>query len=471
MRKYIKYFIILASSIAVLSSSVVEVKGMEVEENVQKNKRKRDDKVGEIEINKKQKLYTGTIWSQKREKGNILLWDNAFNKSLCKELNLKLNSKITREPCKGASDAIVNILKINETPIVVIKYFKDIEKGMKEYNSSDHAYEDLKPNELKMAKIRGALYPRDKRSVVLLSNLAKGKTIYKTLEDNTDKAFQKHVIQSVVQYFAKLHISSWKKETYEELIMKCGKVQKIESKTISQHIQGRLEDKIGPLRDQETFRDLGPIGANSQEKLKEVVDAALLRNKNALKNRKLRLTLIHGDAHLGNLFYHKSGKKWITFRNVTGIDYSTMGSIPGDPAEDIGRFIGSLWTWIAELPPEPEAPTQGFFGSFRSLWTWWSAEKKDLEEKCRRVMEWENMIIKEYIESWRKETSRNTTEEELKKYDELLKNNIEAYKLGYFRYYYNETLSKKPAEQKQEVASLYEESIKPKQESRTCTLF
>lgn len=63
------------------------------------------------------------------------------------------------------------------------------------------------------------------------------------------------------------------------------------------------------------------------------------------------LSMIHEDAHIGNIFYDAQAKS----QRVTFIDYETaLRSFRqnGDPLKDIGFFLGSLWQKVALIRDE-----------------------------------------------------------------------------------------------------------------------
>ncbi|AIL13687.1 hypothetical protein IM40_09665 (plasmid) [Candidatus Paracaedimonas acanthamoebae] len=94
----------------------------------------------------------------------------------------------------------------------------------------------------------------------------------------------------------------------------------------------------------------------------------------------LKLTVTHGDAHAGNFFYETEGlHEVMDHQRVTMIDYETMVRTHnncGDPAEDVGRFLGGLWQIIVRN----------------------STLYPTLKEGYETLLRWENEFIDHYLE-------------------------------------------------------------------------
>lgn len=94
--------------------------------------------------------------------------------------------------------------------------------------------------------------------------------------------------------------------------------------------------------------------------------------------------ITHGDMHVGNLCYKEEGEGSPLHR-LTMIDFSSMkrtyGAI-GDPAQDVGKFLGSIWKEVALCLAQK-------YGDKKSMETWYSI-------LCR----WQEVFLGAYIEAY-----------------------------------------------------------------------
>ncbi len=135
------------------------------------------------------------------------------------------------------------------------------------------------------------------------------------------------------------------------------------------------------------------------------------------------LTITHGDAHGNNFFYDEEDALNLpkdSFQRITMIDFATIirtYSGIGDPAEDVGRFLGSLWDWGVR---------QAFTGS-------------EVYQKIQTLQ-------KEFIDSYLKliKDSKIIKEDHYKKFEKTFKENCNFYKLRYYKVIFNAIKDKDP---------------------------
>lgn len=106
-------------------------------------------------------------------------------------------------------------------------------------------------------------------------------------------------------------------------------------------------------------------------------------------------TITHGDAHRRNFFYNDDRELDLdpkSLKRVTMIDYSsimdTWGNI-GDPAQDVGRFLGSLWDWASE-----EKGQEGLYSVIQGLQrTFLECYKETVKASLNISDDFENIFI------------------------------------------------------------------------------
>ncbi|MGV8948989.1 MAG: hypothetical protein ACOH2E_06485 [Candidatus Paracaedibacter sp.] len=94
--------------------------------------------------------------------------------------------------------------------------------------------------------------------------------------------------------------------------------------------------------------------------------------------------ITHGDMHIGNLCYSKE-LQGLPLHRLTMIDFSSMkrtyGAI-GDPAQDVGKFLGSIWKKVALC----SAQKYGDKGSMETLYS--------------TLYKWQDVFLSAYIEAY-----------------------------------------------------------------------
>ncbi|MBW8308782.1 MAG: hypothetical protein K0M45_03960, partial [Candidatus Paracaedibacteraceae bacterium] len=282
----------------------------------------------------------------------------------------------------GCTNTSVTILSRGPTNVIAIKTFKDteedsssIQEGLKELLYSLIAYHmNPSPSQLKMAKIYDAILCPE-NSLQLIMEGANTYDIHHFLA--TDKA--ESVVKACAQYLAKFHIGNYKKNKTlikgkEYLSHKADPYHKTAYDPLKE--DNELSLKVGAQKPHlKTVTARNIIQLLSEEEQAQFV-RLVERNRRSFKRncekifRFLKssgatenpgfyfLTKTHGDAH-GNNFFYNDEEELITSHGIIGadsfyrismIDYAsiirTYGGI-GDPAEDVGRILGSLWDWAA----------------------------------------------------------------------------------------------------------------------------
>ncbi|MBW8309367.1 MAG: hypothetical protein K0M45_07030, partial [Candidatus Paracaedibacteraceae bacterium] len=276
----------------------------------------------------------------------------------------------------GCTNTSVTILSHDRTNVIAIKTFKDteedsssIQEGLKELLYSLIAYHrNPSPSQLKMARIYDAIIC-PKNSLHLIMEGANTHDIHYFLA--TDKA--ESVVKACAQYLAKFHIGNYRKNKNlikgkEYLGHKAEAYHKISYDPLKE--KNELSLWVGKqqlhLEDVTAQNIIRLLSKDEQERFAELVKRSGERfNQNCgeifrfLKGSRATgkpifyfLTKTHGDAHGNNFFYNDeitdNEIKADSFYRISMIDYAsiirTYGGI-GDPAEDVGRFLGSLWDW------------------------------------------------------------------------------------------------------------------------------
>ncbi|MBW8308022.1 MAG: hypothetical protein K0M45_00005, partial [Candidatus Paracaedibacteraceae bacterium] len=282
----------------------------------------------------------------------------------------------------GCTNTSVTILSRGLTNVIAIKTFMDteetphnIQEGLKELLYSLVAYQmNPSPSQLKMARIYDAILCPE-NSLHLIMEGANTHDIHHFLA--TDLAVS--VVKACAQYLAKFHIGNYRKNKNlikgkEYLSHKADPYHKTAYDPLKD--DNELSLRVGKQRPHlKTVTARNIIQLLSEEEQAQFV-RLVERNRRSFKGncekifRFLKslgatrnhgfyfLTKTHGDAHGNNFFYND--EKDLTnsegtigadsFYRISMIDYAsiirTYGGI-GDPAEDVGRFLGSLWDWAA----------------------------------------------------------------------------------------------------------------------------
>ncbi len=210
----------------------------------------------------------------------------------------------------------------------------------------------------------------------------------------------------------------------------------------------KSSDIIGILTEEEKERCIRFIKRTQElfEKCSGYVYRALKPN-GAETERPYWTTITHGDAHRRNFFYNGDEALDVTkdsLRRVTMIDYSsimeTYGNI-GDPAQDIGRFLGSLWDWASENPLESEEDTYELIRRLQE-----AALECYIDTVTKRP-------AKEEGENGKEESSQtNQCQPSLNEvFRHIFTENCNFYKLRYYRAIFNSSKNRKTNESKERL--------------------
>jgi len=375
----------------------------------------------------KKSVFSKAHW----ESFQSLIGDKLDKSNAHEEAEHLFKSSLLQNKVKGYGGAEVTLFKKGELTEKVLKTFeKNKEAGKKEYIHSVYAYafvfKELQ-NKVSLSKL-GMVKPLvggfSKENFVILYEGAKGKEIYTLLEDMYDSyirslsskqksAFSKTLFyqtrdkpKGMLQAIART-LQSFHKATYDRFYKESFDRESIFRTYKEAHSQkGGITNFFSP--EESNFKELRLIvhkHKKYEEKddhpmFKEIKD--LLKKKheefeeknNQLHSEETRPCLIHGDAHGKNLFLSDD-------ESLTLIDYETMVTRPphneakerearsffplGDPAQDVGRFMGSLWTYAVSS----EQYTQLSDGQYPQL--------------ILLTQEWERFFLEEYGKAWGEE--------------------------------------------------------------------
>ncbi|MBW8308359.1 MAG: hypothetical protein K0M45_01745, partial [Candidatus Paracaedibacteraceae bacterium] len=350
----------------------------------------------------------------------------------------------------GCTNTSITILSRGPTNVIAIKTFKDteetpnnIQEGLEELLYSLLAYRmNPSPSQLKMARIYDAILC-PKNSLSLIMEGANAHDIHYFLA--TDLATS--VVKACAQYLAKFHIGNYKKNktlikgkeylshkadpyhktAYDplkddnELSLRLGK-QRPHLKTVtSRNIIQLLSEE-----DQEHFAGLVKRNRERFKRNCEKIFRFLKGSRATGKPEFYFLTKTHGDAHGNNFFYND--EKGLTnsegiigadsFYRISMIDYAsiirTYGGF-GDPAEDVGRFLGSLWDWAARSGNEAHSD----YGRINGL-------QHEFLQAYRQVITDEGVL----------------SPEQEKRFHKIFKENSTFYKFRFYKAIFNSTKDK-----------------------------
>jgi len=281
----------------------------------------------------------------------------------------------------GLSGNEVMVLTHNGSSLIAIKKFENtqakpdsIKEGLEEllYSLVAHNINPY-PSKLKMARIYDAvLCPKNSLSLIM-----EGANTY-DIHYFLATSLAEDAVRACAHYLAMFHIGNYKNghqninredylrhkaESYhktsynplreqDELSLRVGKQQSGPVDVTARNIIRLL-----PREEQRKFASLVERNRKSfEENCSEIFRSF---DPNHIENRgSYFLTKTHGDAHGNNFFYNNDkGLRYNrtqirkdSFYRITMIDFAsiikTYGDI-GDPAEDVGRFLGSLWDWAA----------------------------------------------------------------------------------------------------------------------------
>jgi len=351
---------------------------------------------------------------------------------------------------QGLSGNDVLLLTHQNSNLLAIKKFTNkegkphkIEEGLKELLDSLFAHmANPDPSELKISRIYDAvLCPENSFSFIMEGSNTHDIHHYLAMPSASD------AVKACAQYLAMFHIGNYQKaetkisqtdymrhkaEAFNklsdnplkdggiELLSRAGEQQPdIQNVTAGNIIQLLTEEE------QKRFeglyhKNLKDFEANCGEIFRSL-------RAGSQKEQFYFLTKTHGDAHGNNFFYN--GEESLrgngdplskdSFYRASIIDFSsiirTYGGI-GDPAEDVGRFMGSLRDWAAR-PVEPEQPEDPKLKAYETI--------QSLQEE----------FLKSYLHMI---TDKKIIPEENRgRFEEILKANCTFYKLRFYKAIFN----------------------------------
>jgi len=356
----------------------------------------------------------------------------------------------------------------HNTPKIVIKKFKDIKQGLEELIYSLAALDiNPAPYELKMARIYDAvLCPSDCLSIVMEG--AESHKINAFLSEPESE----NVIKACAKYLATFHI---KNHTKQNKAINRKKYLAYASKFFHTLTQNPLEEEkkepkllsLIPRKQDFDFEKVTSsniiqlLSKGEQENFIYLVKQSrchfeenssaifrLIHPQDTEKQKPYFLTITQGDAHGSNFFYDRPPAKIKdnslepaenhmirdtkndfcrrsdervnkipedSFYRITMIDFAsiirTYGKV-GDPAEDVGRFLGSLWEWSAQREPfEPE-----------------------------KISALQNLFIQSYLQKIKE--SKIVLEKDQKTFEKIFEENYNFYKLRFYRVIFNSKQNK-----------------------------
>lgn len=350
---------------------------------------------------------------------------------------------------KGGSGCDLAILSRDRTNFIAIKKFSNIKEGLKELLFSLVALNmNPSPNKLKIARIYDAILYSG--SLYLIMEGANTGVIHSFLSGDSAE----NVIKACAEYFTEFHTSSHIKldeaRNSEKYINHVARA----AKTLIGNPQKEEEPKKPPLHllvgkqwNESHFNDVEEdikasniirllpepqqeifvrLAKSICEKYKENCHKYFRSSEADNKNEHVPYfqTTTHGDAHGNNFFYNDDEKlndqeipKESSLR-VTMIDpgkvIRTHGGI-GDPAEDVGRYLASLWDWL-------------FLQNY---------SEKEFFLGYKRIKELQNLFLKVYLNNIKKKVI--FTEEEQKIFERIFVENCDFYQFRFFKAIFNFT--------------------------------
>jgi hypothetical protein len=391
-----------------------------------------------IDLNKLNTLFQNHYL--KGEKELFLAWNdpiiqhitsNEGHNHLISVNNKEINFSIKN--IKGGSGCDLIILSHNKANFIAIKKFSAIEEGLNELLYSLIALDiNPFPEALKMARIYDAfLCPEN-----CLNLIMEGANTH-VIHHFLSRASAENVVTACAKYFAKFHVSNYRQNTdrkkYIEHVALSFKT--LEQNLLEEENQEKLPLCLaaGQQLPSNTFQNINSsniihiLPEQDQEKFAGLVKGIYKKVKSnwggifrSCNTDELYyfLTITHGDAHGNNFFYNDDEDIELaedSSRRITMIDVGkiirTYGDI-GDPAEDVGRFLGSLWDWF-----------------FQQNYT--NAEEEDYFQITKNL---QKKFIETYLE---KIKGKIFTAEKQKKFEEIFTEQCNFYKLRFYRAIFN----------------------------------
>jgi TPR repeat protein len=339
------------------------------------------------------------------------------------------------------------------TPVIIKKFYDNtkshdkekieraIHAGIEELVYSLIALEiNPAPQELKMVRMYDAiLCPKDSLSIMM--ERAKGEDILASLKKRPKDGIKpEDVVKAIARYLATSHIrnhlygfKSLKQQEenldhtanflhtlLENLLEDQGgssffSLQPGKEITDLQEITSRNIIRLLPIVEQKKFAHLVRTVCSHFRKNAEEIFGAL---KNKQPQNLYPLTIVFGDAHGRNFFYST------TFENgslycISAIDFATIIRTLGviaDPAEDVGRFLGSI----------------------RNL----EAESQEIQQ----IDSLQDLFLTTYLQ-----TIHESPIATGKDFDKIFKENANFYKLRYYKPIFNSPNNRVKAETKKKL--------------------
>ncbi len=353
-------------------------------------------------------------------------------------------------------------------PAQIIKIFREEEKGLEEFLYSLMAFRLHPRHELKIVDIYDAVLCQNALSFIM--EKARGKDIDSFMITNKikkDEKNRRNVIRACAQYLGNFHVIQSERytETYKGRYL--GHTAEFFHSLSQNLIEEEKESKLFKLRSDDNREPEGIflnsaniIQAFCKDKQKEAIKfinrtrkifekcaGDIYRALNAEdRDKEYWTTITHGDAHRRNFFYdhETTGIPEDSLERVTMIDYSsimrTYESI-GDPAEDIGRFLGSLWDWASESF-ENHPPKEGELLSEEDLLTVTEEEKKKNYDSM-------SALQKTFLDSYFEVISQKYHGLSIEKFKEIFLENCNFYQLRYYRAIFNSKTDRKKNKSKE----------------------
>jgi len=276
-----------------------------------------------------------------------------------KGLYTKLDCEITLPTTPPFGGSEVRIIKdkdqTNKNALGAIKVFNSYQKGVKELACSLLASKLMVPLKCELNIAEVLLARRlDNQELYILLEGAPGIDINTVLSEHQNERFPS-VLRAMSQYLATLH---------KKFKIIDNPPFDARSAYIGNHIQTLqnlvIEDQDCCKRFLKVFKAVKKDSNISWQGFQDYI----LNLCNQYENDNLNLealtyTRTHGDAHLGNFYYVENQSKDFDkcYSTITMIDYETITNTyksQGDPAEDVGRFLGGLWQWAVRKCPFKE---------------------------------------------------------------------------------------------------------------------
>lgn len=311
----------------------------------------------------------------------------------------------------GAEVIVVDC--IDPTLKIAIKKFKDIRMGLEELLYSLVALDiNPSPEEIKMARVWDAALSstNSEQCLNIIMECAKGRDIHDILSlDKLLTDVSNNAIKASGEYFALFHIRNHKKlnhdvnrEKYLAYVAKPFNTlihnplkeeddNKPKIASFSLFVKkplSELEEQLSEFEQIKSDNAVRLLSVDEQERFIHFAKKSceqfeenvselyrIIQSWETRKRKSYFLTLTHGDAHGNNFFYDTSPQlldgeqnpiRPDSYYRITMIDFAsiikTYGDI-GDPAEDVGRFLGSLWDWASKQ----EGSLSKYYEKIRSL--------------------------------------------------------------------------------------------------------